>query len=136
MKEVDVEVTKPDQVTSKRTIKKQQGRIQKISKGGAINKEARQPNLPPFKKKNTPDLGYYFSKRVLLFSFFFKLCSFFNVYQENQRGPDHLSCNFPSSRRPEKALRGPKDMLDRSERTRATDNGSGQQTSKGNSCMK
>ena len=31
-----------------------------------------------------------------------------------------LSCNFPVSRRPVKALRGPKNILDRSERTHST----------------
>ena len=67
-------------------INAHQGRIQKISKGGAISKRARQPNLPPLKKKNTPDLGYYFFKRAV-FSILKIWIIFFKVYRENQRGP-------------------------------------------------
>ena len=47
------------------------------------------------------------------FSFLKIVLIFFKVYQKHPKGPRLPSCNFPGSRRPEKALRGPKDILDR-----------------------
>ena len=66
MKEVDVEVTKPDQVTSKRTIKKQtpkQGRIgstkgvslkTKVPRGRLTFEMRTNVSWPEFIRKNNP----------------------------------------------------------------------------------
>ena len=70
--------------------------------------------------KNTLDLGYYFSKRAFLA---FKKSYFSKFIKKAEGAPITLLVIFLA---PENALRCPKDILDRSERTRATDNGKGE----------
>ena len=68
--------------------------------GGLSIKWPANLTYPHFQKHDVFRL-LFFPKRALL-SLFERIRPIFKVYQESQRGPGHLPCNCPVSRRPER----------------------------------